>query len=106
MSDPYKMNVAESEKLSELVSQVKSIEANNEEALKSGGGTTVEDSLLDRAKRQVDAYKKYLAGKYNADPESFVVNLDKKEEKPVAGESGVAETVNVEPAKAAGKPVK
>jgi D-aminopeptidase len=87
-SESNKITVEESEKLKELVRTVKNMEAASEEAV-AGGGAKIEDSMLDRAKRAVDSYTKYLAEKYKEPAESFITNLETNTPAKVeVGESG------------------
>lgn len=85
-SESNKITVAESEKLKELVNTVKSIEAASEEA-KAGGGTPIADETLERARRAVGSYTRYLEEKYDEPAETFITNLETnaKEEPAASG---------------------
>jgi hypothetical protein len=100
MSQENKINLGEIEKLKELIGTVKNLEAASEEAIK-GGGTKIEDSMLDRAKRAVDSYTKYLSARYSEPAESFITNLEASEKAAIVAKEKAAEDTK----KAAEKPV-
>lgn len=74
-TDTNKITAQETEKLRELLNNIKSLEAASEEAV-AGGGAKIEDSMLDRAKRQLDSYTRYLEEKYDEPAETYVTNLE------------------------------
>jgi hypothetical protein len=75
MSQSNKITIQETEKLRELLRTVKNLNEVSEESIKAGG-TKIEDNMLDRAKRAVDSYTKYLSSTYGEPPQSYITNLE------------------------------